>query len=73
MKAENLEKRPIQIDVLYKQIERKNESGCFKHGVAGCLFVSDEMKFKLIEDGFKLSYGHYDNLGEVGYGMIIEW
>ena len=71
MKAKDLKKESEVIENIYKAISDANSRGFFKHFIPHWIYVSEEVKMQLIEDGFKLYKGNWD------FGMtdclIIEW
>tara|TARA_R110001606_G_C15140160_1_gene624448 strand:+ start:304 stop:531 length:228 start_codon:yes stop_codon:yes gene_type:complete len=75
MKANDLEKISIDIEGIYESIENevKINPSIYKYGIGDSIFVSDEVKAQLMQDGFKISKGHYDFQGFSGFGLIIEW
>jgi hypothetical protein len=73
MKANNLTKTSITAEEIYEGIDSqlKNNPSCFKHYIPHFLYVSDEVKLQLIDDGFKVYKGAWD--GIQNDGLIIEW
>ena len=75
MKAKDIEKVSITLEGIYDSIEielRENPSTC-NYGISDSVFISEEVKSQLMQDGFKLSIGKYNQLGYVGFGLKIEW
>lgn len=71
MRANSLVKISVTIEGIYTAIEEGNKYGCFKHGIPHNLYVSDEVKLKLMADGFKVYNGDWD--GVMKNSLIIEW
>lgn len=72
MKASEIAKESISIEIIYKEIEDlvKGNKHVHKHFVPHVFFISDYVKARLINDGFKIYSGEYCK-GD--YGLIIEW
>jgi hypothetical protein len=71
MKASDLKKQPITIETIYDAINQANSIGWHKHFIPHFVYVSDEVRLKLIEDGFKIYKGDWD--GTMKDCLIIEW
>lgn len=71
MKAQDLIKKSIDIEEIYRNIMEANNSGNFKIPIPHWRCVSDETKLKLIENGFKVYNGTWD--GAINHCLIIEW
>jgi len=71
MKANSLVKKSVKIEDVYSSIETANEYGGFKHFIPSNLYVSDEVRLKLMADGFKVYIGDWD--GVMLNVLIIEW
>ena len=71
MKASDLKKKSIDIESIYKEIESMNSAGQFKHVIPHFIYVSDEVKLKLMADGFKVYIGNWSNFSP--NDLIIEW
>ena len=71
MKASDLIKKSLDIQVIYKNIEERNSNGEFKYFIPHFVYVSDEVKLKLIADGFKVYIGNWSNFSP--NDLIIEW
>lgn len=70
MKASDLVKKEMTIKDLYESIQMSNEQGSFKYFIPHYMYVSENTKLKLIEDGFKVCSGSWIGGDE---GLIIEW
>lgn len=71
MKAKSLKKTSVSIENIYKGISESNANNRFKHFVPHDVYVSDEVRLKLIEDGYKVYKGNWD--GIMTNVLIIEW
>ena len=71
MKAKHLRKQSEAIENIYKQISEANAHGQFKHFIPHFIYVSEEVKSQLIEDGYKVYKGDWD--GHMTNCLIIEW
>ena len=71
MNAKTLNKKDIDVNLMYESIKTQNDSGYFKIFIPHDKFVSDETKVKLIESGFKVYKGDWD--GIMKNVIIIEW
>jgi len=71
MKAKELNKKSISVEVIYKDIQNQEDNNCFKHYIPHFVFVSDKTKLELIENGFKVYIGDWD--GIITNCIIIEW
>ena len=71
MKANSLIKKSVKIEDIYNAIESANTGMCFKHFIPNNVYVSDEVKLKLVADGFKIYVGDWD--GIMTNVLIIEW
>lgn len=69
MKASELKKKCIGIDAIFKQIKATNENGYCKYNITDDIFVSDEVKLKLMENGFKV---YKKEICGCGY-LVVEW
>ena len=70
MKAKDLIKKPLDYETVIKEIEQCNERGQYKHFIPHFMLISDDLKYKLIDSGFKVSKGVWMMSDE---GLIIEW
>jgi hypothetical protein len=48
-----------------------NSAGQFKHAIPHFIYVSDEVKLKLMADGFKVYIGNWGGFSP--NDLIIEW
>jgi len=71
MKATDLIKVSLSIDKIYEEIKRRNEINEFKAYFPHQIFISEDIKLKLMSDGFKVHHGAFD--GFMNNGLIIEW
>lgn len=71
MKASSLKKETEVIENIYKAISESNANGRFKHFIPHDVYVSDEVRLQLIDDGFKVYKGDWD--GVMTNCLIIEW
>ncbi len=71
MKASDLTKVSISIEAIYTDITNANTQGRFKHFIPSYIYVSDEVKDQLKEDGFKVNVDDWD--GVIRDCLIIEW
>ena len=71
MKANELVKKSITIEEVYKSIELANKRGDYKMPIMTAQYVDDEVKLKLFNDGFKVYLGDWD--GMMINVLIIEW
>lgn len=71
MKAKHLKKVSIVIDNIYKDISEANSAGNFKIFIPHFVYISDDVKTQLIEDGYKVYRGNWD-MG-ITDALIIEW
>lgn len=69
MKAKDLIKKGMSIDKIYKDIEDKNNDGCCMLFIPKDMYVTDNVKLQLIEDGFSVRIGEFFRTE----GLIIEW
>lgn len=70
MKANSLMKKSIALDEIYAQIEQSNERGQFKHFIPHFIYISDDVRLQLQNDGFKAYYGEWFANDS---GLVIEW
>lgn len=70
MKANEKIKESIEIERIYEMI-MSTPSEVFKLQLHHSIFVSDEVKLKLMKDGFKVYIGDWD--GIMKDCLIIEW
>lgn len=71
MKANELQKRYLSIDEIYKTIEGQNEVGYFKMHIPHYVCVKEDVLLQLMQEGFKVSKGNWD--GFILDAIIIEW
>lgn len=71
MKAKDLIKKSPSIEDIHNAIDEQNKNGCFKHFIPHWIFIPDNVKLKLIEEGFKVYVGNWD--GIMTDVLIIEW
>lgn len=71
MKAKSLTKTSVSVENIYKGISEANANNRFKHFIPHDVYVSDEVRLKLIDDGFKVHKGDWD--GVMKDCLIIEW
>jgi hypothetical protein len=71
MKATDLNKQSISLETIYEKIKFANKNMEYKTHIPHSIFVSDEIKFTLINDGFKVYQGAWD--GFMINCLIIEW
>jgi len=71
MKAKHLKKETEVIENIYTEISKANANGQFKHFIPHFIYVDDKVRLQLIEDGFKVYKGDWDNI--MINALIIEW
>lgn len=71
MKASHLKKQSEVIENIYQSISRENQNGNFKHFIPHFVYVSEQVKSELIENGYKVYRGDWD--GIITNALIIEW
>lgn len=73
MKANNITKTSITTKEIYENIESqlKHNASFFKYHIPHWVYVSDEVKLELMNDGFKVYKGSWD--GILNEALIIEW
>ena len=71
MKASDLKKTSQTIESIYKKISEANSLGDFKIFIPHFIFIEENLKIKLIEDGFKIYKDDWD--GIITNCLIIEW
>lgn len=71
MKASDLVKVSEVSENLYKRISEANSNGGFKIFIPHYLYVKDELRAELINNGYKLYKGNWD--GAMIDALIIEW
>lgn len=71
MKANELEKKELTLKNIYEAIKNDNENGCYKHHIPHWLYVSEQTKLQLMNDGFKVYKGAWDAI--MTDAIIIEW
>lgn len=71
MKAKSLKKVPEAIENIYKQISEANANNKFKCFIPHFIYVTDDVKMKLIDDGYKVYKGNWDAI--MTDCLIIEW
>ena len=70
MKASEIKKESISIESIYGWIKSAISNKEFKIFVPHYVFMSDDVKLKLIEDEFKVHKGEWLRGDK---GLIIEW
>ena len=71
MKAKSLTKVTEVIENIYKQISEANANNQFKCFIPHFVYVTDDVKMQLINDGYKVYKGDWD--GVMTNCLIIEW
>ena len=71
MKAKSLTKVSETIENIYNAISEANANSSYKHFIPHNIYVSDEVRLKLIDDGYKVYKGNWD--GIMTDVLIIEW
>jgi len=71
MKAKELSKSSEVIENIYKIISEANARGEFKIFIPHFVYVEENLKLKLIDDGYKVYKGDWD--GIMKDVLIIEW
>ena len=71
MKAKDLVKKELTLESIYKGIEQDNDNGYYKHYIPHFMYVADNTRLKLIDDGYKVYRGDWDGL--ITNVIIIEW
>jgi len=71
MKANELDKKSIKIEEVYKNIQGANESHGFKIFYPHCVYVEEKVIMQLVSDGFKVYRGTWDAF--TTDVLIIEW
>lgn len=73
MKANSIKKTSVTVKEIYEGIESelKHNSSKFKYHIPHWIYVSDEVKLELINEGFKVYKGSWD--GILNEALIIEW
>jgi hypothetical protein len=73
MKANDLPKVSLTLDEIYESIksDMTHNKNTFKHQIPHWIYVCDEVKSRLISDGFKVYIGNWD--GILNNSLIIEW
>lgn len=71
MKASSLKKESEVIENIYEAISQANAEGRFKYFIPHDVYVSDEVRLQLIEDGYKVCRGDWN--GIMTNCLIIEW
>jgi len=71
MKAKDIIKNSVKIETIYENIKRTNESNQYKIFYPNSVFIDENIKLKLIEDGFKVYKGDWDKI--IPDALIIEW
>lgn len=71
MKANELKKESISIEDIYKSISDMSAFKHYKHFIPHHIYVSEQVKLQLIEDGFKVYKSDWD--GVIKDCLIIEW
>ena len=71
MKASELKKESLSVEDIYESIQNhvNINKASYKYIIPHFIYVSDEVKLRLINDGFKLYKGNYG----IDEGLIIEW
>lgn len=73
MNASEIKKTTLTAIEIYEHINDnlKHNPNTFKHFIPHYIYVSDEVKLQLINDGFKVYIGNWDNI--INGALIIEW
>jgi hypothetical protein len=71
MEAKDLNKKSIELEQIYKDIQSANDRGDYKWFIPHCVFIDESIKMQLINDGFKVSKGDWDGIAKDC--IIIEW
>ena len=71
MKASHLKKESEVIENIYQFISRENQEGRFKYFIPHFVYVSEQVKSELIENGYKVYRGNWD--ANITDALIIEW
>jgi len=71
MRANELKKESISIEDIYEAICNANTFKQYKHFIPHHIYVSEQVKLRLIEDGFKVYKSDWD--GVTKECLIIEW
>lgn len=73
MKANELKKQSITVEKIYEEISEmnKNNPEIYKKLIPNFIYVSEEVKTKLMQDGFDLTIGDSD--GQMKNCLIIKW
>ncbi len=70
MRANNLIKKPIDLKKIYKDIEDANNRNEYRYFINPFIYISDEVKLELLNNGFKV-YSSKDFNGLEG--LVVEW
>ena len=71
MKAQSLKKVPVSIESIHQQISEANSRGEFRWFIPHFVYVTEEVKIQLIEEGFKVYKADWDGL--LTDCLIVEW
>lgn len=73
IKATDLVKKSISTEQIYRNIQTMVNSNPeqYKHFIPNNIYVSDEVRLQLLNDGFKVYRGDWD--GIMKDCLIIEW